>query len=437
MKNILFFPNYLGGGFGHIGRCLSLADAWTQQGGSAFFALDGPHAHRVSEAGYEYRIIGVPRMHAKTSGSPAYVYVSGMDYQIVRDGFDHPQVVEQTLREAMKIIDRVKPDLLLGDGWPLTYLLGHRAGLPVVQMVKSVVCPNPEPLAWWEPAPPGFMPPDPGPVFNPVLLKQGLPPITRAEELLKGDLLLFPSLPELDPTPILPDNAFYVGSIIRCPSASAQTPGWLTKLDKTKPIVYISVGGAAGHGGASEFFHLIITGLHDMDCQIVISSGGKYTLPKGEQLAPNMLLERWVPNWALLPLCDAVVFHGGYTRMEILENGLPSVVIPFHSEQEFYGRQLAKNGCALCLPYSEGEYSLKLARWRGGNWMKTKKYSVHFRPRCTLTPAKLRQAVEQVLNDREMKAKASHMKEALRKYGGSEQAVTLIRTKLADWKKQQ
>lgn len=428
MRRILFFPNYLGGGFGHTGRCLSLADAWREQGGEAFFAVDGPHAHRVGEAGYPWLPMGTPRMRGPGRAAPAYVYVPGMEYQIVRDGFDHPGVVRRAMREALGIVDAVKPDLLLGDGWPLTWLVGRRAGIPVVQVVKSVVRPDPERLAWWEPEPPGLIRPDPGPVFDPVLEENGLAPISRAEDLLKGDLYLIPGIPELDPVSCLPENAFHVGMIVRRPPGTAAPPAWLEKLDRARPILYVTVGGAAGNAGAPGFLRWIDSALGGMDCRVVVSSGGRDTSTAEGTLAPNLQLERWVPNWALLPLCEAVLFHGGYTRMEILDHGLPSIVIPFHSEQEFYGRQMEKNGCAVCLPCSDGPYLRKVERWRGGSWLRIRRFSVHFRPAPTLSPQALRRAVESVLGDREMRSAAIRLKESLRRYGGSRQAVSIIRS---------
>lgn len=436
MKRILFFPNYLGGGFGHIGRCMALADEFTRRGGEAFFALDGPHMSRVEQSGYRCSRLQTPRMHSARSAAPAYVYVPSMAYQIVRDGFDHPTVVERTLGEALQIIDQVAPDILVGDGWPLTWLVAQKAKLPVVQLVKSVVNPASEEMIWWEPSPAGFISPDPCPVFNPVLRKYGFDPIARAEDLLRGDLLLIPSLPELDPMTVMPPNTVYVGPILRRREPARPIPDWMERLDTAIPVVYVSVGGAAGSGDGADFFDVVIEALGNSDNQVVISTGGKSFSARAKSLPPNIRLESWVPTADMLARSSAVVFHGGYTRMEILSHGLPSVVIPFHSEQEFYGRQMERAGVARCLSYSEAAYARKMVRWRGGGRFRLKRFSVHYRLRPDLTAAVLQQSVERILADQQMQKKAREMQALIQSCGGCSQGLDIITERLLNRMKQ-
>jgi hypothetical protein len=201
MKTALFLPNYLGGGFGHISRCLALAEAFRARSGAAFFAMSGPHAHVVHEAGFRVCPLSTPPATAASGkGGPAYVYIPDMSYQIVRDGFDNPGRVDAALNEIGRISDEVRPDALVGDGYPLTFLAGRISGIPVVQFVKSAGHPRGRPMVWWEETPPGLVPPDVRPVFAPVFARLGLPPLNgRAEELLRGDLLLLPSIPPLAP----------------------------------------------------------------------------------------------------------------------------------------------------------------------------------------------------------------------------------------------
>ena len=426
MSKILLFPSYLGGGFGHIGRCLALADAWARRGGQAAFALDGPHLKRVAEAGYETYVITTPRMPKPSPHPAAYVYFTGMAYQIVRDGFDHPRIVERALAEALRIVHRVRPDVLVGDGWPIAWLVAHQAGIPLVQLVKSVAHPRPERLAWWEEPPADMISPDPGPVFNPVLDRIGLPVITCAEELLSGDLLILPSVPPLDPMTSLPSNTHYVGPIIRQSVTLAKVPAWFSFLDETRPLVYVTIGGAAGSSGSVEFFQLVADALGNGDYQVIVSTGDKVDPHSVGTMPSNIRLERWVPGSQMIARSDVVVFHGGYTRMEILMKGLPSVVIPFHSEQEHYGRLMTKAGVAIVVPYSDEPYHRFLHRWRGGSRWKSKRYTVHVRLKPTLQPQMLRLAVERSLSDAVMRSKVQALGALLETFGGCEQVLDLI-----------
>ncbi|MDY7042516.1 MAG: hypothetical protein SVX38_16815, partial [Chloroflexota bacterium] len=195
-RRAFFFPSYLGSGFGHVGRCLALADELLARGWEVAFALSGPHLARVRAAGYPVYEPRKPfRPRTETREGPAFTIFSDMNYQLVRDGFRNSRVVRATVKEGLRFVDRFQPDVLIGDTWPLTSVMGRRAGLPVVQIIKSVVHPAQPGLIWWERLPPGLRSPDPRPVFNPVLRRWGLPEITRAEDLLGGDLLLVPSIP--------------------------------------------------------------------------------------------------------------------------------------------------------------------------------------------------------------------------------------------------
>jgi UDP:flavonoid glycosyltransferase YjiC (YdhE family) len=431
LTKILFFPSYLGGGFGHIGRCLALAEAWTRRGGTAAFAVNGPHLSQIARAGYEIYTLTTPRMPVLRSSSTAYVRFPNMDYQIVRDGFDHPRVVERALAEAIQIADQARPDVLVGDGWPLARLVAHQAGLPLVQIVKSVVHPHPERLTWWEDPPADSILPDAGPVFNPVLARIGLPAITHAEELLAGDLMILPSIPPLDPMRPLPADTYYVGPIIRQLAAPTQLPTWLASLSKTQPIIYVTVGGAASNSGSAAFFQMVGAALGGGNYQVIVSTGGQDAPPGADMLPPNIHLKRWVPGPEMIAHSDVVVFHGGYTRMEILRQGLPSVVIPFHSEQEYYGRLMADARVALLVHYSQAPYHRFLARWRGGGWLRSRCYTWHIRPAPTLQPQTLRAAVEQTLSEPALRSNAQAMQSLLATYGGSEQALDLMETHLA------
>jgi len=430
MNKALFFPNYLGGGYGHIGRCLALAHTWKQQGGEAIFAINGPHTRRVKESGYKSYLLKTPRMGKPSRITPAYVRFDDMAYQIVRDGFDHPWVVKRTLKEAQQIVEEIKPDILIGDGWPLTWLVGLQTRLPVVQIVKSIAKPRPEKLVWWEPIPERSTAPDPRPVFNPIFEQLGFNPIVRAEDLLEGDLLLIPSIPELDPLTDTTPNTHYVGAIIP-QSNITQSPVWIAQLDQSKPVVYVTVGGAAGHDGAGDFFRIMAEGLGKVEAQVIVSTGGKIDPANIPYASPNIRWESWVPTSIMLEYSDLVIFHGGYgTRMQVVEQGLPSIIIPFHSEQEYSGRQMSSNGAAALLHYSEEPYTTINAKWRGGRLFRKQNYSLHLRIRATLRPEKLQHAVEESLHHQNMRIKAQELQYELKSYGGCEQAVELIRSQL-------
>lgn len=431
MAKVLFLPNYLGGGFGHIGRCLALARAFLQRGWEVALALNGPHVNKVKEYGFEVHIITSLKTTEPKEYGPTYTYVPDMSYQIVRDGFDNSMKVKIAVQEIIGMIKMIKPDILIGDGYLLTWLAGRRAGIPVVQMAKSIVHPKAKWSIWWEDIPAGFTPPDPRPVFNPIAKGFGLPEIERAEDLLSGDLFLLPSIPVLDPIDPLPVDTYYVGPIIRKNENRTNLPIWFSNLETGKPTIYVTIGGAAGFVGSKIFFELVRDALSNADWQVIVSTGGKINPGEIQSVSPNIRFVSWAPGAEMIARSDLVIFHGGYTRMEILLQGLPSVVIPFHSEQEYYGRLMESAGVSMLVSLSDGPYRCVSTRWKGGNLLiKSKLFSVHIKEKITLEPYFLRTSVARLLHNEMVHRKVWKIKKELEALGGCEQAIRLIEKRL-------
>jgi UDP:flavonoid glycosyltransferase YjiC (YdhE family) len=250
---VLIIPSFLGGGFGHIGRCQVLAEEMKASRHEVFFAMGGPHITRIREAGfsvYELKAMPVARS-ARTK--PAFLFVSSLAYQIVRDGFDSTRKIRKAMQEAVKVARLCQPDLIVSDSWPPARLVAKALGLPLIQIVKAVTHPQGTPLVWWEPLPADLREPNVLPLFNPLMKWYGLPELTRVEELSLGDLMLIPSIPELDPLQSGSPATQYVGAMTLSPPAE-DVPEWMSRLKSDCPVVYISVGGAASSAGGCEFF---------------------------------------------------------------------------------------------------------------------------------------------------------------------------------------
>ncbi len=421
MPTALFFPSYLGSGFGHVSRCLALAGKLKARGWHTPFALAGVHAQKVYQAGYPVYEPKRPfRPKAESRPGPAYTVFSDMNFQLVRDRFHSPRIVRASVRESLRLVNRLKPHLLIGDTWPLTSIVGRLAGLPVVQIIKSVVHPAAPRLIWWQDVPEGLISPDPGPVFNPALRRWKLPPITRAEDLLTGDLLLVPSIPELDPLPEGLSNTYYVGALTRTLQAQP-LPTWLTGLDPAQPLIYVTIGGGAGPVGSAKFFQIAAEALAQMDVQAIVSTSGKFPASSLPSPPPNVIFKDWVPGPAVIARASAVVFHGGYgTTMETVRYGVPGIVHPFHSEQEANGRRLEASGAARVLLPSREAYRVAHRRWRGGDF--TTLIQLH----SDLEPPMLRESITAVLEDKSYQENARRLSHALEGYGGASQAVDLI-----------
>ena len=129
----------------------------------------------------------------------------------------------------------------------------------------------------------------------------------------------------------------------------------------------------------------------------------------------------WVPADLVIPFADLVVFHGGYgTMMETVAAGKPSIVIPFHTEQEGNGRRLEQLGCGRVLKLSKQPFaSLKVkASWG--------EYSYVIQNRYDLGAQELLETVHSVMSDHRCAAAAKRLQGRIQEYGGAQQAMELI-----------
>jgi UDP:flavonoid glycosyltransferase YjiC (YdhE family) len=357
---VIFFPSYQGGGFGHIGRCLAVAQASRTRGAEVLFALDGPHRERLA-ADWPVIPLTQPPYRPATS-SPTFTVVSGFAYQLLRDGLTSAAAVRAAVREGLDVIARTRPDVLVGDAAPLVGLLGHLTGVPVVQIVRAGLHPAGPGLIWWSAPPAALIPPDPRPLFNPLLARWRFPPLQRAEDLLTGTWTLIPSLPELDPLPPHLPRTTWVGPLVR--DAVAELPPELAAWLADGAGVYVTLGGGAV--GGLEGYRALLAAANALPFRTLIATGTRLAPDDLPAPGPQVRLEAWVPGPQVIARSRLVVFAGGYgTSMEAAAAGTPGLVIPFHSEQESNARRLAALGLArLLLPY-RGAPVIERRRWGG------------------------------------------------------------------------
>ena len=431
MPAALLFPSYRGGGFGHVGRCLALAGELARQGWKVAFVLGGPHADRVAEAGWPVFRPPIPPLPARlvrrlrtalgrSRPGPAYLFFSDLNFQIVRDGFHTPQIVQRQVEWELGVVNRFQPDVLIGDVWMLTSIVGRLANLPVVQIIRSAAHPADPQLVWWRDLPSQVRSPDVGPVFNPALERWGLDPIRRAEDLLNGDLLLVPSIPELDPLPPDAERTRYVGPLVRSNVGGERVPDWLDALPRGRPVVYVTVGGGSDSVRGLDLLPFWQAAFAETGWEVVISTGGRRVPHRWKQIG-NVRALSWVPGAAMVDRADAILFHGGYgTMMETVRAGVPSVVLPFHAEQEGNGRRLEQSGAARVLAPGDDVMKPLAGQWGGGQFVALACNHFAFKPH------QVREAVSSILDDVRYRDNSGQLQRGLTAYGGAIQAVKFL-----------
>lgn len=426
---LLFLPSDLGGGFGHVGRCLALAEAAKRRGHHSAFMLHHPKRRRAVERRFPVRYIPAHdpatrlalRLRAlrRQGRKPLFTTFTGLDYQAPRDGLWSPAHVERRLERCRRVVHRERPDLLVGDTNFLTRLLGAAAGLPVVQLVRFASHPDTAQMIWWRDPPQDLTPPDTPALFGPALQRLGLPAIRRAEDLLRGDLHLVPSLPDIEPVPPA-EGTIHVGALAD-PGGLGEPPRELAGLPGDRPLVYATLGGGAELVARVEPARRLVEACAGRDLDLVLSTGGAVLTADVGPLPDNVRLVRWAPGRTMIGLARAVVFHGGYgTMMEVLSAGKPSLAIPFQSEQEGNARRLEQLGCGLRLEPAAGKPQVAEARWPLG------RYSWHEQYDCGISTEAIGEALHRLLSDDTLTCSAESLRDDLSRRPGPNGAMDLI-----------
>jgi UDP:flavonoid glycosyltransferase YjiC (YdhE family) len=415
MPKALFFPSYHGGGFGHVSRCLALAEILREARWESAFCLGGSHAQRLASKGWQVfqppwaqRTItkrALTWMWQQFQRPPAYLFFSDLGFQAVRDGFHESDTVLERLGWTREVVRAYRPSVLIGDLHLLTWALGALYSLPVVQIARSATYPENPALVWWRAVPSEVQSPDLRPVFNPAFDQLGLPPIQETEDLLAADLILIPSIPEVDPVPEASPTTRYVGPLIQ-KSAGVSPPDWIQELSsRERPLVYVTVGGGSDSSQQRDLLRLWTEAFAEAPWNVVISTGGR-SVPRRLRSKGNLQVFSWISAGRLvIERADVVLFHGGYgTMMETVQAGTPSVVFPFHTEQESNGRRLEQLGIAEVVAPVDASFRPNHFTWRD------QALTTFVVPRLTRSADQVRQAVDKVLAEEQYAEHANRVR---------------------------
>jgi UDP:flavonoid glycosyltransferase YjiC (YdhE family) len=433
---ILFFPSDIGGGFGHISRCLALAYEASERGHTCAFVLNTNKYEKKVQR--QFPVFPLPAQKSYLSlktilcrlfasyyrqPPPLFTEISDLSYQVIRDGFSSVKYIEQIITNYLNIVKRYKPDVIISDLNLLAGMLAEKAGIPLIQIIRYAFHPKTANLLWWKNRHEGMSPPYVLAVFNPLLSKMGLNSISRAEDLLRGDYYIVPSIPEIEPIPE-DSNTEFVGELT-VSSRNIETPTWFQELNKDLPLVYITVGGGAGPVGNRRFFQTVAEAFLEKPVQVVVSTSSKFNLKKLPGSTKNVRFFNWVPGKLLISKADLVIFHGGYgTMMEIVSCGKPSITIPFQTEQEGNGRRLEQLGIGRVIKLSKENPKRIDCNWAHGM------YNLFVQKSYDLTPEELYSEAEKMLGDDKYRNNAKVLQCKIALYGGRRQAMDLIEDKM-------
>src|SRR5579872_5748830 len=223
----------------------------------------------------------------------------------------------------------------------------------------------------------------------------GLKPYTRPEEMLSqlAQITQLPEVLEFEVGGEKPTALSYTGPfILHGERAEVEFP-W-ERLDG-RPLIYASMGTL--QNGSEAVFKTIAKACAGLDAQLLISLGGGLDLEKLGTLAGDPLVVRYAPQLAILKRAALVITHAGInTVLESLCEGVPLVAIPIANDQPGVAARVKARGACVAVPLHR------------------------------LSPARLRKAVLQVLQDPSFREAALDLQRTLRRIDGPGRAADII-----------
>ncbi|GAB2930171.1 glycosyltransferase [Micromonospora polyrhachis] len=254
----------------------------------------------------------------------------------LRDGFAGWMARTRTTG-VRELCESWQPDLLVCDETDFGAMIAaERLGIPYASVLVLVAgsFARPELLA---------------DTLNQLRAEQGLP-VDPELAMLSRHLVLSPGPVSFrDPAYPLPDTAHPLGpSPSRASDIDHPAIDWLASRTGN-PTVYFTLG-TIFNLESGDLFSRVLTGITELDVNLLVTVGAHIDPEEFGPQPPNVRVERFVPQAAVLPYCDLVVSHGGSgSVLGALAHGLPMVLLPMGADQPANAARCADLGIAEVL----------------------------------------------------------------------------------------
>ncbi len=126
-------------------------------------------------------------------------------------------------------------------------------------------------------------------------------------------------------------------------------PDWWS--GSSEPLVYVTFGTvAAGLGLFPGFYLDVIAAVSDLPVRLLLTVGDAADPDALGTVPPNVHVERWWPQRAVMPHAAAMVGHGGFgTTLLGLASGVPMVVVPLFADQPHNAHRVEAIGAGIVL----------------------------------------------------------------------------------------
>ncbi len=270
------------------------------------------------------------------------------------------KTLTQYVENDLALLDRVKPDLLVGDfrlslavSAPLRHIpyaavanaywspyadiaypvpdlpMTRILGVPLAQKLFDLA----RPIAFALHARP----------LNRVRRNFGLPSLGSdlRNAYTWGDYTLYADIPEVAPTHNLPAHHRYLGPVLW--SSKTLLPPWWNSLPGDKPVVFLTLGSS----GQAELLPTALSALSQLPVTVIVATAGKITLA---DVPANAYIADYLPVDIATQRSQLLISNGGsLTIYQALTSGVPVIGICSNMDQLLNMNALERLGAGITL----------------------------------------------------------------------------------------
>jgi UDP:flavonoid glycosyltransferase YjiC (YdhE family) len=264
------------------------------------------------------------------------------------------------VEDDLALLDRVKPDLVVGDFRLSLAVSAPLRHIPYAAVVNAYWSPYAEiaypvpdlamtrilgvPLAqklfdWVRP----FAFALHARPLNQVRRRYGLPSLGRDLRTVYswGDYTLYADVPELVPMKTLPTNHRHLGPPLW--SARTPLPEWWDRLPQDRPVVLLTLGSS----GRADLLPLALSALADLPISVVAATAGRVGLAA---VPANAFVADYLPLDRAAERCSLVICNGGsLTTYQALASGKPILGLCANMDQLLNMNAIERLGAGLSL----------------------------------------------------------------------------------------
>jgi UDP:flavonoid glycosyltransferase YjiC (YdhE family) len=344
MKFILFPLGWL---LAHVTRLMEIGYVLRARGHEVIFAGEDPDKAPRSRMGLA-RDAGFRTVYAREPNFP-YAWDRFEKHGWLASAWDiltHEQwaPLDRILESQLEVIDREKPDMIVGDATISVSTAAYIAGIPAAGLMNGYNDQFYRPTSIFKPLIHLLDASRLAPQRLRVYRKRGVKPV-NALRLLRSIPLISPDLPGLYDPPRSFANWHMVGPFLAQPPVGK--PEWWDELDDGQTNIYVTMGST---GIIDTFLLRTFDALAKTPYRYLLTTAGQASEEVLARAPSNFRIAKYAPGNELLQHCRGLIFHGGNgTMYQALAAGVPMIALPSHLEQQLAFKVALKRGFGLQL----------------------------------------------------------------------------------------